>query len=419
MADSHGVHRAAGSAGATAERVARESYGRLVAILAARTRDIAGAEDALSEAFSTALEHWPRAGVPDNPQAWLVSVARRKVLDAWRHEQVADAATPTLMLLQQDQAWEGEDSAVADERLRLLFVCAHPAIDPAARAPLMLQTVLGLDVARMAGAFLVAPATLGQRLVRAKNRIRLSGVPFEYPQAGDLAARLGDVLDGIYAAFGTGWDEIAGADGSGRSLAAEAIGLGRILCALLPGEPEAEGLLALMLYCHARAAARRDAQGAYVPLDRQDTRRWDAVALAQAEELLQHTASRGRIGPYQLEAAIQSAHTQRRLGSSVPPAAVVALYDALMTLRPSAGAAVSRACAVLAAFDARSALAALDQLDEKDVASYQPYWAARAHVLAACGRIDDALLAYTRAIGLSSEVAVRGHLAQAMKALQP
>jgi len=406
--------QAAAGAHAAAERAARASYGRLVAILSARTRDIAASEDALADAFARALERWPLDGVPTQPEAWLLSVARNRTLDAWRHSRVQDEAAQTLLLLADEIGADGAaGQAVPDERLRLLFVCAHPAIDAAARAPLMLQTVLGLDATRMAGAFLIAPATLGQRLVRAKARIRAAGIPFEYPRARDLPQRLQDVLDGIYAAYGTGWDDVDGADSVQRGLTAEAIDLCRILCGLMPQEPEPQGLLALMLFCESRAAARRSAGGDYVPLDVQDTARWNHALREQAEQLLRHAAGLDALGAYQMEAAIQSAHCARRLGAQVPADALVSLYDGLIALRPSIGARVSRACAVAAAEGPAAGLQALDAIEATEVASYQPYWAARAHLLGAHGAIPDAREAYARAAGLSSSAAVRAYLAAA------
>jgi len=394
-----------------AERAARESYGRLLAILSARTHDIAASEDALAEAFARALERWPAGGIPDQPDAWLLSVARHRKLDAWRHTRVQDAATQSLLLLAGEvDVGVTDGTAVPDERLRLLFVCAHPAIDAAARAPLMLQTVLGLDAARMAGAFLTSPSTLGQRLVRAKARIRAAGIPFEYPEARDLPQRLQDVLDGIYAAYGTGWDDVDGADTLPRNLTTEAIDLGRILCSLMPNEPEPLGLLALMLFCESRAASRRSEAGAYVPLDQQDMARWDPALLAQAEECLRRASGMQRIGAYQLEAAIQSAHCERRVGAPVPPEALVALYEGLLALRPSVGAQVSLACALANARGPDIGLQALDAIPADEVASYQPFWAARAHLLAAGGARAAARQAFDRAIGLSTSAAVRAYL---------
>ena len=406
------------AARAAAEGAARRSYGRLVAILSARTRDIAASEDALADAFARALERWPVDGVPAQQEAWLLQVARHRTLDAWRHSQVRDEAAQTLLLLADEV---GDDPAfgcaVPDERLRLFFVCAHPAIDAAARAPLMLQTVLGLDAVRMAGAFLSAPATLGQRLVRAKARIRAAGIPFEFPRAPDLPQRLQDVLDGIYAAYGTGWDEVDGADAAQRGLTAEAIELGRILCGLMPAEAEPLGLLALMLFCESRAAARRGAGGGYVPLDAQDIARWNLPLRDQAEEALHQAAALGAFGPYQIEAAIQSAHCARRLGAQVPADALVALYDGLLALRPNTGARVSRACAVAEARGPAAGLHELDAMAAAEVASYQPFWAARAHLLGRSGQAAEARLAYARAGGLSASPAVRAWLAAASERL--
>ncbi len=396
-----------------AERAARDSDGRLLAILSARTHDIAASEDALADAFARALERWPADGIPARPDAWLLSVARHRKLDAWRHTRVQDEATQALMLLAGevddiDSANDGE--AVPDERLRLLFVCAHPAIDAPARAPLMLQTVLGLDAARMAGAFLTSPSTLGQRLVRAKARIRAAGIPFEDPQARELPQRLQDVLDGIYAAYGTGWDDVDGADAIPRNLTAEAIDLARILCKLMPREPEPLGLLALMLFCEARTAARRNDAGAYVPLDQQDITRWNHELLAEAEHHLRQASSMQSLGAYQLEAAIQSAHCERRAGAPVPPETLVSLYQGLLALRPSIGAQVSLACALANARGPETGLQALDAIPATDVTNYQPFWAARAHLLAAGGARAAARQAYDRAIGLSTSAVVRAYL---------
>lgn len=410
---------AAGTAGtaaaaSAAEQAARRSYGRLLAILAARTRDIAAAEDALADAFARALERWPVDGIPQQPEAWLLSAARNRTLDAWRHQQVRDDAAQTLLLLA-DEFGDAADGAAAvpDERLRLFFVCAHPAIDAAARAPLMLQAVLGLDAARMAGAFLSSPASLGQRLVRAKARIRAAGIGFEFPRATELPQRLADVLDGIYAAYGTGWDGVDGGDAKQRGLTAEAIELARILCLLLPAEPEPLGLLALMLFCESRAGARRDEQGGYVPLAAQALARWDHGLRGQAEESLQRAAALQALGPYQIEAAIQSAHCARRLGAEVPAAALVSLYDGLLALRPGVAAQVSRACAVAEDLGPAAGLLELDRLPPRQVADYQPFWAARAHWLGRAGRRAEAQQAYARAAGLSTSSAIRDWLVAA------
>src|SRR5207245_1935487 len=237
------------------ERVARESYGRLVAYLSAHTRDVASAEDALSDALVKALMAWPRDGLPQNPEGRLLTTARHAIIDHVRHQQVVLASEPTLMLLREGHEEMTLSVKFPDERLKLLFVCAHPAIDPAMHTPLMLQAVLGLDAVRISGAFLVSPKTMGQRLVRAKTKIRDGGIRFEVPERRALRRRLDAVLEAIYAAFGIGWDDMAGADQHGRGLAEEAIWLARVLLEQMPGEAEVQGLLALMLHCEARRAA--------------------------------------------------------------------------------------------------------------------------------------------------------------------
>jgi RNA polymerase sigma-70 factor (ECF subfamily) len=293
-----------GDAARTAEEAARASYGRLVAILAHRTRDIAAAEDALSEALVSALAVWPRRGVPKNPEAWLLTAARNRLKNAARADHVRRVAGPEVVLR---NIPEDQDDGLPDPRLRLMFVCAHPAIDPAARTPLMLQTVLGIDAARIAQAFLVEPAAMSQRLVRAKARIRDAGLRFELPRPEELEERLGAVLDAVYAAFGRGWDELDHPEAP-ETLTSEAIWLARLLAALMPEEPEPKGLLALMLYCTARRAARRDAAGAFVPLNRQDARLWNRSMIVEAEGLLTRAAQAGRFGRFQCEAAFQSVH---------------------------------------------------------------------------------------------------------------
>lgn len=392
---------------AAAEAAARASYGRLVAFLAARSRDVAAAEDALADAFRAALESWPERGVPARPEAWLLTAARRRLIDAARRGRVHDDAGATLALIAEEGRLD-DSGGFPDERLKLLFVCAHPAIDRAARAPLMLQTVLGLDAQRIAAAFVVAPATMSQRLVRAKTKIRDAGIAFAVPGRDELADRLDQVLEAIYAAYGAGWDDVAGADPRRAGLADEALWLGRLVAALLPGEPEAKGLLALMLHCEARRAARRGADGRFVPLSEQDPRTWSMPRIAEAEALLHDAVALQRIGHFQLEAAIQSAHAERARGRAVDWAAIARLYDGLAALAPSIGALVGRAAAIAEAHGAEHGLAALDQLAEAAVAAYQPYWALRAHLLARLGR--PATAAFERAIGLSEDAAVRAFL---------
>jgi RNA polymerase sigma-70 factor (ECF subfamily) len=394
-----------------AESVARASYGRLVALLASRSRDIAAAEDALADAFRTALEVWPQRGVPERPDAWLLTVARRTLGHAHRHGRVREAATGTLALLH-DEMQEREPDRIPDGRLKLLFVCAHPAIDPGVRTPLMLQTVLGLDAERIAGAFLASPAAMSQRLVRAKAKIRDAGIRFEEPDPDDLTARLDAVLSVVYAAYGTAWDAVPGASDR-AGLGAEAIYLGRVLARLLPGEPEVLGLLALMLYCEARAPARRDAGGAFVPLGRQDHTLWSRDLVIEAEGLLTAASRMGRFGRFQTEAAIQSVHVQRPFTGRTNTRALVLLHDLLAEQAPSIGALVSRAAVHGEAFGAETGLALLDALEPARIEAYQPYWAVRAHLLRGAGREAEAVHAFMRAMGLTEDPAVRAHLAAA------
>jgi RNA polymerase sigma-70 factor (ECF subfamily) len=403
---------AAATPGEAAAAVARDSYGRLIAYLAARSHDIAAAEAALGDAFAAALRHWPVDGVPEAPEAWLLTTARRRLHDRWRHGRVEAGAEETLRIVFGELATVTPEAQFPDERLKLMFVCAHPAIDPAARSALMLQTVLGLDAARIASAFLVAPATLSQRLVRAKTKIRAAGIAFEVPREDEWPERLADVLEAIYAAYGTGWDDVAGTDPQTSGLANEALTLAAMLVRLVPAAAEAWGLVALIAFCQSRAAARRNAAGDYVPLAAQDPASWDHELLTVGEAALRKAAALGVPGAFQIEAAIQSAHTQRQLGASVPDAAIVALYDALVALQPTVGARVSRACAIGAADGAKAGLAALAALDGDAVRGYQPYWAALAHLAATAGQLETASVARERAVGLSTDPAVRRFLSQ-------
>jgi predicted RNA polymerase sigma factor len=447
---------------ATADAVARRSYGKLVAFLAARTHDVAAAEDALSEAFAAALADWPANGTPSNPEAWLLTVARRKLIDASRRHATADAASPELQLIAEHAQREASDAhepavslapppncargsargnagalasrdEIPDRRLALMFACAHPAIDASVRAPLILQTLLGLNADRIASAFLVAPASMGKRLVRAKEKIRVAHIPLEIPPREDLPARLGAVLDATYAAFTEGWSDPAGGDALRSDLTGEALYLSRLVAELLRDEPEALGLLALLLFAHSRQAARRNARGEYVPFAEQDTALWDAAAIAEANALLSLAASLGCIGRYQLEAAVQSAHAHRRITGADNWADVVALYGALFALTASPVVAINRALAVAEVEGAQAGLAALpDPARDARLETYQPYWAARADLLSRVGTrradaastfgdqgaddearrvaLNDARRAYDIAIGLERDPAVRAFL---------
>ena len=400
---------------ATAESAARRSYGKLVAYLAGRTRDVAGAEDALSDAFAAALLDWPKHGVPDRPEAWLMAVARHKAIDAARRRRsIAEAAGHLQLISDELRQLEGADGVdIPDDRLALMFVCAHPAIDPAIRPPLMLQTVLGFDAATIASAFLVSPATMSQRLVRAKHKIREAGIAFQVPERADLALRLDAVLAAIYAAFAEGWSDPAGTETRRRNLSEEGIWLGRLVASLLPEEPEALGLLALMLHAEARRGARRNGRGDYVPLAEQDPSAWDIRLIEEAEALLLRASRSGVIGRYQLEAAVQSAHAARRTSGRTDWAAIARVYHALLAITDSPVVAINRATAIAETHGAAAGLAALDALaDDRRLADYQPYWAARAGLLRQTGEVEAAEEAYDRAIGLEADPAVRRFLQQ-------
>jgi RNA polymerase sigma-70 factor (ECF subfamily) len=297
-----------------------------------------------------------------------------------------------------------DDAGIPDERLALMFACAHPAIDPAVRAPLMLQTILGFDAAAIGSAFLVAPAAMGQRLVRAKAKIRQAGIPLRVPERAEMPERLDAVLAAVYAAFAGGW-----LDAARRNLAEEALWLGRLVVSLLPDEPEALGLLALMLHAEARHPARRGAAGAYVPLAEQDTTRWDFGMTEEAETLLLRASTMGLIGRYQLEAAYQ--HGEGELTGRSDWDAIERLYAALSAITDSPVVAINRAVAIAETHGAAAGLAHLDALPpDGRLADYQPYWAARADLLARTAQSDAAELAYGRAISLEADPAVREYL---------
>lgn len=393
-------------AAARAAEVARASYGRLVGVLAARSGDIAGAEDALSEALVAALRTWPATGVPDNPEAWLITTARNRQTDAWRKA----ARAPTVVLTPEtlDVATREpaeETGATPDPRLSLMFVCAHPAIAEMVRSPLMLQTVLGFTAAEIARACVVSPAALAQALVRAKTRIKANAIPFRIPEGDDLSDRLGDVLEAVYGAYALSWTDSEDA----RQMQREAVFLAGLLAEMMPDEPEAQGLAALVELIHARAGARAAGRG-WAPLDQQDPGQWDGELIARAEGRLARAGRRKQLGRYQLEAAIQAVHAARRLTGKTDWLALAALHSGLVRLFPTLGARVSHAAVIAEIAGPERALAALDALEPDSVRRFQPYWATRAHVLARAGRPAEALLAYDKAIALAVNAGQRAWL---------
>jgi RNA polymerase sigma-70 factor (ECF subfamily) len=400
------------------ERIARESYGRLVALLVARTRDVASAEDILAEAFTAALEQWPIEGVPTNPDGWLVTVAKRRHADLLRRGQVQMNGEPHLQML----AAEIEDaSRVSDElpdrRLALMFACTHPLIERGARSPLILQTVLGISAKAIASAFLVSPASMSQRLVRAKSHIKESGIPFSVPDQSEMPERLNAVLEALYAAYSTGWDE---AYEGASELAPEAIWLSGLISKLLPEEPEAKALLAMMLYAEARRNARRDREGSYVPIELQDVALWDRIQISKAEKLLHACNRSGPTGRYQLEAAIQSAHIAQRLTGANCWPAIVSLYDHLVSMTNSPVAVLNRAAALAEVAGPDAALAELSGIStDKRMLGYQPYWATLGLLNLRAGNIGAGCEALRVAIGLSTDSAVRQHLRLRLQSTDP
>ena len=393
------------------ETVVRRSYGKLVAFLAARTRDVAAAEDALSEAFAAALMDWPGKGCPANPEAWLLTVARRKTIDALRGQWRNQSAAAELRVLTEGLEAAAMEAEIPDQRLALMFACAHPAIEASVRSPLILQVVLGLDAKRIASAFLMSPAAMGKRLVRAKDKIRQAGIPFCVPGREELTERLDTVLDAIYGAFAEGWAGATGTDLAGRDLAEEAIFLCRVVVEMLPHEPEALGLLALMLHAEARRPARRDERAEYVPMADQNTALWNWKMIGEAEQLLHRANTLGLTGRYQLEGALQSAHVHRCRAGQNNWEEVVQLYDALMEVAGSPVVGINRALAIAELQGAEVGLPALEQVaEDARVAEYQPYWAARAELLTRLGEFGQAREAYDMAIGLERDPAVRRFL---------
>lgn len=414
----------AGPAARSAHVAARDSYGRLLALLAATTHDLAAAEDALADAFERALRTWPSRGVPHNPDAWLLTVARNRLRDEWKSARVQQSVPLDAVSLDSGpldavtldagrhplaHIDDIDIDAIPDRRLELMLVCAHPAIDRAIRTPLILNTVLGFTAEQIARAYSVPPPTMATRLVRAKKRIKATGIPFRIPDRADLPPRMAAVLEAVYGAYVIDWTTGPQA----RRLPSEAPHLAEVLAGLAPDDAEAHGLAALIELSAARAPARGDADGCFVPLAEQDPALWDAHLISRAHQHLRAAHARGQLGRFQLEAAIQAVHCARGRDGVTDWPALLRLHRALHEAAPSLGSSVALAAVTAEVDGAAAGLATLDALlaeAGRPGRLFQPAKATRAHLLDRLGRREEAVAAYERAIGLTHDAGERRYL---------
>jgi RNA polymerase sigma factor (sigma-70 family) len=401
------------------DAVFRDQWGRVLATLAGQLGDIELAEEATAEAFAVAAERWPRDGEPTNPVGWLITTARNRAIDQLRRQQVLVGKTKLLAReLEtgqagqtgpgQPEAFMDDAATIADERLELIFTCCHPALATEAQVALTLRTLGGLSTDEIALAFLVPFDTMSKRLTRAKNKIRDARIPFAVPTRQDMPTRLPAVLEAIYGAYAIDW-MLASGESVRESLSAEALYLASTLAVLLEDEPEAFGLAALIAFSLSRANARI-VDGAYVPLAEQDTDRWDVGLIARGEAWLRRAHSLDSIGPFQLEAAIQSAHCARAATGSTDWATLRTLHEALVRLAPTLGSRVALAATIGQIDGPHAGLGALDGIADSGVEHFQPAWATRAHLLAAAGRRTDAAHAYAKALSLTTDPVIREYL---------
>ena len=391
------------------ERVFREAYGRAVAVLVRVCGDIAAAEEAVQDAFAEAVRRWPSAGVPPSPAGWIITTARNRAIDRLRRGASREDRHVEAARLQYAPDENDAEDVVGDDRLRLIFTCCHPALAQAAQVALTLRLLGGLTTAEIARAFLVPEATMAQRLVRAKGKIRDAGIPYRIPEATDLPARLQAAMAVVYLVFNEGYAASAGDRLVRESLCAEAIRLGRLLAELMPGEPEAMGLLALMLLVQSRRASRTTAEGALVLLNDQDRSRWDRLLIAEGQAIVRQCLRRNQPGPYQIQAAIQAVHSDAPIASATDWPQILQLYDQLMSIAPSPIVALNRAVALAEVEGPAAALAIVDGLV---LDRYYLFHAVRADLLRRLGRVSEATLAYDAAIARSENAVEREFLAE-------
>jgi RNA polymerase sigma-70 factor, ECF subfamily len=414
------AHRGVGSP--EIEDVFRREYGRAVAVLARHFGDIDIAEEAVQDAFATAVQRWPESGLPPSPAGWIITTARNRAIDRLRREASRENRQAEAALLHgsEEPAADGlaEEDAVQDDRLRLIFTCCHPALATQSQVALTLRLLGGLSTHEIARAFLVPEPTMAQRLVRAKGKIRDARIPYRVPSEADLPDRLSAVLAVVYLIYNEGYTATSGDRLTREDLSAEAIRLGRLLAHLMPDEPEVMGLLALMLLIEARRAARVEPSGGLVRLADQDRALWDRDLIAEGQAIVRQCLRRGQPGPYQIQAAINAVHADAASTDSTDWAQILQLYDQLLTVSPGPIVALNRAVAVAEVDGPNAALAVVDYL-AVSLDSYYLFHAIRAELLRRLGNRADAVRAYEAAIARTANIAEREFLLRALESLRP